>query len=569
MTRKWLRILFISVCVILIGRGFWVRYQDAVETVPGDLDFAVSEEAAVRGLHFLHQQLSVPQSNVRPWIQAVGASVAVTDVNHDGFMDVYLTQARVGVPNRLFVNQKNGTFKEDAAAFGLADLNSSDISIRPIFFDCNNDGRVDLFLSSGTCPRILMQGERRFHTVQTFTKGCYLSEAVATLDINQDGFLDLITGGVNGDGMKFRTLPANFINARNGSDLDVFLNNGKCEFTATEGILDPKGKFFYHSIGVGDFRGTGQKDLWIATDFNSDKIFLNQGQKFELSTIETTNSRFGMNSEVLYLNGDETPHVFVSHTYKQGYMMGGNSLWRYDGEKFRDHAISAGVRKCGWAWSGRAIDLNNDGALDLAVANGYVSGNKKQDYWYSFSVLGATADFISSKAEFWPDMNGKNFSGFERDCLFVNRGGHFVDVAAAVGFDSDRLDGRAVAVIDAENKGAQDLLVVNQDARLYYYKVTPKKENSWVGFRLTSEKSSREALGAIVTVTAEGRKFRRELFSANSYAAQSDPRLHFGLGSIKSIQDVEIRWPSGYVAKLGPVDLNKYHEVNEGRDEIH
>jgi hypothetical protein len=201
------------------------------------------------------------------------------------------------------------------------------------------------------------------------------------------------------------------------------------------------------------------------------------------------------------------------------------------------------------------MDLNNDGNLDIAVANGFLRGDPKKDYWYSFSVMAGTAEMISSHAGFWPEMSGKNFSGYERDCLYLNRGdGKFIDVAGQVGFDSERFEGRAVAVIDSQNRGVQDLIVINQNAPLYYYHNEILALRHWIGFSV-------EPLGTVITVKAGGRTFRRENFSTNAYASQSDPRLHFGLGALETVDSVEVRWPDGRTENLGSMKVDQYHKL--------
>lgn len=301
--RPWLALGFVLLTGALTARGVALRMHGGGPSETVALDFHLHEEAAARGIHFAHEGYENSQiPNVAPWIQSFGASVAVADVNGDGFMDFYVVRNRLGSNNELYLNDGHGHFVESAERLGLARLNLQDISVRPLIFDCDGDGRKDLFLTSAHCPRVFRQkADGTFANVEQPLQygGCFIAEAAAFNDFNGDGTLDVAIGGINGDGgAGFRTLPTNFVDARNGSELDVLVNDGACHFRADKDLLKPNGKFFYHSIGLGDLRGTGRADVWVATDFNSDKVFLNDKKGFEFRAMEGTNSRFGMNSNL-------------------------------------------------------------------------------------------------------------------------------------------------------------------------------------------------------------------------------------------------------------------------------
>lgn len=565
--------LVLALILIGLARGIWQRQRQELSTSAAhiDLPFAITENAEERGLAVQHQALNIPyeHENIMPIINSIGANVSVVDINNDGFMDVFMNHNKLGQPAQLFVNDGKGHFKEDAAHFGLDIAETMRAAWRSAFFDCDNDGRTDLFWGTSTCHEIYRQGsDGRFRREENpgFTD-CDLGHAIAIEDINNDDHLDVIIGGFAQDVQEnpyaVNPLPDSLVNNRRGGRLMAWLNDGQCHFQLSAQDFKEDSLSRSHSIGVGDLRGSGQKDFWVAKDFHQDTVFFKTAGHYSKSEAPQTHSFTGMGSEVFYLEAASQPFLFVSHVFKLGYNVSGNTLWHFEGGRFKDVASERGLKNCGWAWGARAIDLDNDGQLDLAVANGGYEGDGKTDRWFDYSVMFNTYQKITENPKFWPNLNMGNLSGRERDCLFYNQNGTFTDIAAQVNFDPGILSGRAVAVIDPDNSGAQHLLIANQNDKLYYYTIKPNPENKWIGFKLESLRGSREALGAIVTVRAEGKTFRRENYTLNTFAAQNDPRMHFGLGKAAKIEDVEIRWPSGGVEHLGPLPLNRYHHVVE------
>ena len=148
--------------------------------------------------------------------------------------------------------------------------------------------------------------------------------------------------------------------------------------------------------------------------------------------------------------------MFVTNIYKAGYSPQGNNLrvnkLASDG-RFANMA-EGDVADCGWAWGSQFADLNNDGALDLFVVNGFVSADPKADYWYDMARVASGVGDVIADAKNWAPMEGRSFSGYERSRVLLNDGqGAFTDVAEAVGV-TDLLDGRAVAVADLFHRGA-------------------------------------------------------------------------------------------------------------------
>jgi hypothetical protein len=203
------------------------------------------------------------------------------------------------------------------------------------------------------------------------------------------------------------------------------------------------------------------------------------------------------------------------------------------------------IADAGWAWGAQFGDLNNDGANELFVANGFISADRQKTYWYSMSkIAGANGRFFEDAAT-WPAFGNASLSGYERSRVYLNRGvAGWVDVAKNVGV-TDLYDGRAVALADLSNRGGVDVIVANQNQPAVLYRDYPDSTNHWIAFRLVGTRSNRSAIGAEVLLESGDLRQRRIVDGGSGFASQNDRRLHFGLGAREWVDRVAIQWPSG------------------------
>jgi hypothetical protein len=261
--------------------------------------------------------------------------------------------------------------------------------------------------------------------------------------------------------------------------------------------------------------------------------------------------------------------VYVSNISEDGVLIQGNNLWvPKEGTEgghleYTNLARDMGVELGGWSFGAQFGDLNNDGALDLFLTNGYVSLDRKRNYWYDFSkVAGGNASIIGD-AKDWPSMDGRSLSGYQQKHVWLNDGaGKFVDVAQSVGV-TDVYDGRSVALADLWNRGVLDVIVANQRGPLLMYKNTVVPENKWVEFQLEGTTSNRSAIGAQLTLEWNGQKQIQQISGGSGFAAQNDRRLHFGLGKNPVITNAVVRWPSGKIQTLQAIVPGKLYKVKE------
>ena len=152
-----------------------------------------------------------------------------------------------------------------------------------------------------------------------------------------------------------------------------------------------------------------------------------------------------------------------------------------------------GVDLGGWSFGAQFGDLDNDGHLDLYLANGYVSASKAANYWYDYSKVAGGHELVISDAKNWPAMGDRSLAGYQQKRVWRNDGaGHFVDVAQMVGA-SDHHDGRAVALADLGDRGALDVLVANQRGPLLLYRNQVAPGRDWIAFDLEGACRGRRA----------------------------------------------------------------------------
>ena len=536
----------------------WPALRDSVLRLGRGLPFELTDATRAAGLVHLHRKL-VPHPSLRnlaPWLGSLGASVAVVDIDADGWPDVYLTNSAVGSLNPLFRNNGDGTFTDIARRIGLAAVNKDTGSLRALFFDCDNDGDKDLLLTTfhGARLHINDQGMFRDATAGSGLDFPFYAPASNVVDYDNDGLLDVVVGG--------------YFSADNGGRARVFHNEGRGKFSPARGNLGLSCPRWVLAVGVYDLRGTGRPDLHFASDYNLNCLYFNDGRGGFLDAsaeLADTISMSNMSSEFADPFNDGRPSIFVANIHSPRYLPYGNLLWSPSGQgHYRDIAREAGVRECGWAWGAKFADLDNDTLQDLVVVNGYISGDPSRDYMVEFAEMVRRRPEYIADTRNWPAIGNASQSGYQRSCVYHNDGARFGDVAGATGMRDDLLDGRGVAAIDYRNDGSLSLVVANQGQPARFYRNRQRNRNRWVGFALRGTRSNRDAFGAEVTVRLRGGKIlTRQFQPANGFMSQSDGRLHFGLGRRPVVESVEVRWPAGGLQRLGPVDLDRYHSVVE------
>lgn len=368
-------------------------------------------------------------------------------------------------------------------------------------------------------------------------------------------------------------MPESFEYAQNGGRNYLFENQGNGRF---ENVADEVGltsRRWTLAAVAADLGGSRHPELYLANDFGIDKLYFNEdGERFrpigEEAGVGFT-PKSGMNASLGDVLNRGQHVIYTSNISEEGVLLQGNNLWVPSGDSsqaaptYQNMAGAFGVAKAGWSYGAQLGDLNNDGWQDLYVANGFISQQQDASYWYDFSKVASGHEDIIADAANWPDMENRSLSGHQRDRIWLNTGaGRFERVTQQVSPLTPR-DGRAVAFVDLWDEGSLDIVVANQRGPLRLYRNTVADDRTWIAFDLTGTRSNRSAIGAEVELVWDDHRQVQTVTGGSGFSAQSQRRVHFGLGTDPELRKAVIRWPSGTTQTLTDLSLNTVHRVTE------
>ena len=556
----------------------WLAMHSSVPAMCGSGSTVRFEDITSKsGLNVRHHIRGYPGKNgdVLRMFTSGGAAVAVGDYDNDGYEDLFITDSDAGKPNHLFHNNGDLTFSDVAAEAGVAGGNDATAIVSDaIWFDYDNDGLLDLLVARFGTPILYHnEGHGKFRDV-TATSGLNRfanTIAVIAFDYDNDGNLDLLFGNyfrpVNLLDLKDpHVLPNNLDGATNGGGVILYHNTGHGTFEdVTEKTGLGKVTGWTLDVGHGDFNNDGLQDIYLACDFGTDHIFLNNGDGTFREVTEKASgwdTKKGMNVDVADFNNDGWLDIYVTNIYDD-YMKECAMLWQNMGDgTFADVSADVGVCDTGWGWAAKFGDFDNDGWQDLFVVNGLRSAGA-DNYLPVLLPMLTTPGIDFSDVNNWPDIGDRSWSGYQRKRFFHNRGdGTFQEMGALAAVNNEK-DGRGIGVIDIDNDGRLDIVQTNANQPPIVYHNVSENVGNWVELKLIGTKSNRDGIGARVQLQAGGLTQIRELDGGNGYASESTRRVHFGIGSAPQVDSLRIRWPSGLIEQI-TVPINKVTSVQEG-----
>jgi enediyne biosynthesis protein E4 len=477
--------------------------------------------------------------------ETLGSGCAFLDYDRDGWQDILLVNGsdwpghkRQRSTLRLYRNNRNGTFTDVTHSAGLdVEMYGMGVAVG----DYDNDGFPDIFVSCVGQSRLFRNTSKGTFLETTKTSGLLghtgFSTSALWIDYDRDGLLDLFVCNYvrwspehdvfcSLDGMhKSYCTPE----AYRGDTCWLFHNRGNGTFedvTAASGIFDSSSK----SLGVAmfDYDGDGWPDLLVANDTQPNKLYKNlRNGKFKDVAVEAGlafstdgKARAGMGVDTGDFDGSGRPGVAITNFDNE--MIG---LYRsVRAGVYDDVSTTAGVglaSKNTLGFGCTFLDVNLDGALDLAVANGHIDDTVR-------NIRGNTGYAQAPQ-------------------LFLNDGtGKFRDVASEVGggFDLPKV-GRGLAFGDFDRDGDLDLLMTTNHGPAFLFRNDVAGGNRSVRFRLVGKKSNADGIGAVVRIFYGGVMQSRMVRGGSSYLSQSELPVTFGAGRRDRIERVVIEWPSG------------------------
>ncbi len=527
----------------------------------------VTDQAGV-GFHYTHGG-----TGRKHFIETMGPGCAFLDYDGDGRLDIYAVNGHAldgSEPieaNELYRNLGDGTFREVGREAG-ADDRGYGVGVTAADYD--NDGDLDLYLTNYG-PNVLLRGrgDGTFadHTAQAGVGDSLWGTGCAFLDYDNDGLLDLYVANyveysLDAEGrdltpyflaapgqepaadLRAYPSPENFP----GSPDVLYRNAGDgtyADVTAAAGVLDPAGKGM--GIVCADYDGDGDSDVFVANDQTANFLYRNDG--------DGTFTDVALLSGVGY-SGDGRPEASMGADFGDydndglldlvvpNFHREPTSLYRNEGDGlFSWESMRSGLGRPSLAWVGWGtafLDYDNDGFLDVFVANGHTLDN---------------ADLFDASSSY-----------AQPDQLFRNIGaGRFEDVSAASGeaLAAAKVS-RGAAFGDYDDDGDTDIFVVHSTGRADLLRNEGGNAGHWLQVRTVGERANRDGVGARIEVVSGDLRQVREIRTGSGLYSQNDLRASFGLGERERVELLEVRWPGGGVDRVEGLSVNRLVVVAEG-----
>ena len=448
--------------------------------------------------------------------------VSMVDINGDGWLDIYVCRAGGEKEpskraNKLFINNKDNTFTESAAAYGIA---NTDFSRQATFFDYDNDGDLDMYLANHANPyeksdqmpehsRKIKAGIIKTDYFYENVNGKFIDKT-KTVGIHNFGFLfSPLAVDINSDGFQDIYVSADF------EEADAYyqnLGNKKFKNRINEGIRHLSNSSM--GVDISDMNNDGFPDIFVLDmapyDHVRSKIYMKSmnPQKFYNMRKYGFHSQY-MQNTLQYNNGDDT---------------------------FSEIAQLSGIAKTDWSWGPLFFDMDNDGFKDLFISNGikhnFLLKDLKQIVKTKVNKLGRqlTLDEIMKivPTEITPNI------------AFKNNGDNTFTQVSDQWFSNLNFNSNGFAYADLDNDGDLDLVVNNMENPASIYK--NNASNNWLKFKIKGKGLNTNGVGTKVWFNYKGKKQYAELQPVRGYFSSSAPELSFGISDLAEIPEIHVVW---------------------------
>ena len=463
--------------------------------------------------------------------------VTMIDINNDGWLDIYVCKSaslenRGARQNKLYINQKNNTFKDEAVKYGLKEYS---FSTQAYFLDYDKDGDLDMYLVN--------------HSTDSNTNSLILSpQQQASLKTDSRDIL--------------------FKN-ENGTYKNVSSASGISKLRAW-GL----------SASIGDFNNDSWPDIYVANDFlEPDCLYINNKDGTftdEILTRFKHISANSMGSDFADINNDLQPDLLVLDMMAADRKRGKENMatmstakfnrivnkgWHhqymsnmlqlnYGDGNFGEIGQFSGIAKTDWSWAPLIVDFNNDGFNDVFITNGIEKDLSNQDF--RTTMLNKSKDFTKKETldEALALIPSEKLSNY----MFANNKDYtFKDVSNNYGFDA-KVNSNGAAYADLDNDGDLDLVLNNQSDKASIYR--NNIEGNFISIQFEGPKNNIDGIGAKVEIYTDDTQQIKQLYTSRGYQSSVSNSLNFGLGDSKVIDSIKVIWNDNKTQVLSNIEIN-------------
>lgn len=521
-----------------------------------------------------------------------GAGMAVGDIDNDGFQDVYLISNQG--PNKLYKNKGGFTFEDITTSSKTEDFTG--FSTGATMLDINNDGWLDIYVSkAGSMGND--DGRRNLLFVNQ-KDGAFKEEGakwgiddpgyttqVYQLDYDKDGDLDLYVLNYRYDFKNNSKISGLIQSQIEEITSDQLYRNDGTRFTKVTGEAGLYNKSWGLGGAVGDFNNDGWDDLYVANDYlEPDLMYINQKDGTFKNEINTRLNHISFNSmgvDYADLNNDLHPDLITVDMLAENYARSKKNMasmstsnfeamvdvgyhhaymanmlhYNMGNGKYKETAQLSGIVKTDWSWAPLIVDLDNDGLKDIYISNGVVKDYTNQDFRTEIRAKNARGESMTLDAvlALMPSEKLNNY-------VYRNNGDLSFENSIESWGMNDPSFSNGAAYADFDNDGDMDLIVSNANHEVGLYRNNVNK--NYAQIKLKGPQNNTIGLGASVTLKNKAGQQFQKLYLVRGYQSSVSNVLHFGLGEDENIESITVQWPDGKVSILDAPMANSLIEVD-------
>jgi enediyne biosynthesis protein E4 len=569
------------------------------------------QDAKTIGISFTNKVENTPDFNIFSYRNFYnGGGVATGDINNDGLADVFFTSNQGG--NKLFLNKGGFKFEDISKKAGIEEIGKWNTGV--VMVDINTDGWLDIYVCNAGYDKwkknefnkLFINNKNGSFTEKAKEYGLdekgYTTHA-AFFDYDKDGDLDCYI-------LNNSFIPVNTLNYSNKRELraadwpveefakgggDKLMRNDNGKFVDVSAAANIYGSLIGFGLGVtiSDVNNDTYPDIYISNDFfERDYLYINQKNgtfKEDLTNQIGHTSTASMGADAGDINNDGYQDIFTTDmlpssdkrlkttssfdsydTYqykrKQGFyeQIQQNALQVNNGDgHFAETANYSGVAASDWSWGALMFDANNDANTDIYVCNGIYKDVTDQDFidFFANDVIQKMA--ISGEKQNMQSIVDSMPSTPIPNHFFKNKGNlKFEDAAESSGLAKPSFSNGA-AYADLDNDGDLDLIVNNVNMESFVYKNISREQDTtnYISVLLKGDDKNTFAVGSKIELYTANEIISREIYPARGFQSSIDYKTIIGIGN-KKIDSMLVVWPDGMATKIDSFTTNKNYTIN-------